>query len=159
MRRTILASAVLVAMWAGACAHATIPHTEIEDTPENRQILKIVESYHRALENRDADALVILLSPRYYEDNGNVDSQDDYDLEGLREGIIKDFERTQRIQLDMKVEDIVVNDETETAFAYVLYSLKAQSDFPVGPKWKTSSDRARFEFERRNNRWLIVSGI
>lgn len=147
------------ALLVASCAHSKIPNTTIDDTPQNREILKVVEGYHRALESRDGEALLALVSPRYFEDNGNVTPDDDYDIEQLRKGIREEFEHTPKIQLNLKVEDIFVDEEKDTAHAFVLYELRAQTDFPSGTKWKTSSERARFVFERRNNRWLLLSGI
>ena len=42
-------------------------------------------------------AVLALVSPRYYEDNGNTDRADDYDYNGLRTALPKDFSRTKAI--------------------------------------------------------------
>ncbi len=150
-----VASALLIA----GCAHGKIPQTNIDDTDENRELLKIVETYHRAIEARDVDALVSLLSPRYYEDNGNTNSEDDYSLVGLKTGISSEFESTKDLQLKLRVDSIEIDENEDKAFVYVFYTIRAQTEFPAGTKWKTATDRARFEFERKDGRWLLLAGI
>ena len=77
-----------------ACAHSKIRGTQIDDTEENRAILLIVEEYHRAVEDLDADAVLALVSPKYFEDNGNTIEADDYDYKGLSDGLKANFSRT-----------------------------------------------------------------
>lgn len=151
--------ALLTAASAGACAHAKIPKTEIDDTPENRAIIEVISTYHRALEGRDAEAVLELVSPRYYEDNGNTDKADDYDYEGLRSALASDFKRTKRLQLDLQIESISYDQKEELAYAFIEYTYRAQSDFPAGLRWKTSTDRARLTMESRNGKWLIRAGL
>jgi hypothetical protein len=67
----------LIALGLVGCAHDKIPLTNIDDTEENREILQVVQEYHKALESLDADAILQLVSPRYFEDNGNLEANDD----------------------------------------------------------------------------------
>jgi hypothetical protein len=142
----------------GACAHAKIPRTDIDDTEENRAILEIVEEYKRAVEALDTDAVLALVSPRFYEDNGNTDADDDYDFDGLRQGLAEDFKRTKALQLDVRVDAIEV-EEDGAAFAELYYQIRAQNEYPSGLKWETNSDRTRLRFERADGKWLIVAGL
>lgn len=153
-RRFALICALAV---SAACAHAKIGRTNIDDTPANREILNIVEEYQRAMERRDADAVLALVSPRYYEDNGNTDRADDYDFNGLRSSLGKDFNRTKAMQLEVRIDDIKV--EKDTAYAEVYYTYRAQNEYPSGLQWDTGSDRTRLRFERQDGRWLIVAGM
>lgn len=156
--RTFLACLALLA--AGACAHSKIPKTNIDDTPENRQLIDVVGAYTKALENRDADAVLALVSPRYYEDNGNTDKADDYDYNGLRTELAKDFARTKKIQVDIKVEEVAYEPKEEKkAYVFLSYTYRAQSEFPVGTKWKTNTDRSRLTLEKDGDRWLITAGL
>lgn len=143
----------------GACAHSKIPRTNIDDTEENREILKIVQEYKRALEALDSDAVLALVSPRFYEDNGNSNADDDYDYDGLRTGLIEDFKRTKALQLDVRVDAIEVEVEDNQAFAELYYQIRAQNEYPSGTKWETNSDRTRIRFERKDGKWLIVAGL
>jgi hypothetical protein len=156
MRRVwaVLAPLLLI----GACAHTKIPKTEIDDTPENREILNLVEEYTRAIEHRDASALLAMVSPRFYEDNGNTDRSDDYDYNGLRAALPEDFQRTKAMQLQIRVDDIKVDDDS--AYAEVYYTYRAQNEYPSGLQWDTGSDRTRLRFEKQGDgKWLIVGGL
>ena len=147
----------LLALTASACAHGQIPGTEIEDTEENRQILDLVNEYRSAVERLDAPAVMALVSPHFYENHGNIDASDDYDYNGLERNLTANFERTERIQLLVRVDDIQV--EEDSAFAEVYYQLRAQNRFPAGTKWQTGSDRTRLRFERVDDTWKIVAGL
>ncbi|MBI2377035.1 MAG: nuclear transport factor 2 family protein [Deltaproteobacteria bacterium] len=149
--------ALPVAFSLAACAHSKIPETQIDDTPENREVLSVVETYKTAFEARDADKIIALVSPSFYEDNGNTDAADDYDRNGLADALKKDFERTKKVQLELRIDDIQVEDQTAAAF--VFYTLRAHNDYPAGEKWQTTTDRSRISLELKDGRWLISSGI
>jgi hypothetical protein len=150
---------LLPSLMAGACAHGKIPLTNIDDTEENRAILDLVKEYHRALENLDAAAVLSLVSPRYYEDNGNTDARDDYDFAALRQSLEDDFKRTKALKLNIRVDAIEVDDEAASAWAELYYQIHANNEYPSGTKWESGSDRARIRFERIDGRWLIVAGL
>lgn len=140
-----------------ACAHSTIPGTEIEDTEANRAIIQIVEEYKNAVEAMDTDAILALVSPNFYENNGNIDESDDYDKAGLEKNLRANFERTKRIQLILRIDDVQV--EEQSAYAELYYQIRAHNDYPAGEKWETGSDRTRITFERVDDRWMIVAGL
>ena len=143
----------------GGCAHSKIPMTTIDDTEENREILQIVKEYHKALESLDADAILSLVSPRYFEDNANLETEDDYDFDGLRKALHEDFKRTRAMKVNIRVDAIEVDDETERAWAELYYQIHAQNEYPSGTRWESGSDRTRLRFERVQGRWLIVAGL
>ena len=141
------------------CAHSKIPGSSIDDTETNRNILKLVDEYQKAMERLDSDAVLTLVSPRFFEDNGNTDRSDDYDYEGLKASLEEQFKITKKMQVELRIDDIKVEEEAGKAFAFLHYSYRAQSEYPSGTKWKTDSDRVRLEFERRDGKWLILSGL
>lgn len=155
-RRLALALALVA---TSACAHSKIPQTSIDDTEENREILQLVQEYQRAMEGRDSAAVLALVSPRFYEDNGNIDRADDYDYRGLVDQLGKDFERTKAMQLEVRVDAIEV--EEESAFAEIYYTYRAHNEYPAGLQWDTGTDRTRLRFERSKDggKWLIVGGL
>jgi SnoaL-like protein len=157
MRRLLSAAFAVVLATSAGCAHSKIPQTNIDDTPDNREIWKLLEAYQRAIESRDADALIALVSPRYYEDNGNTDRADDFDYDGLRTALPKEFSRTKAMQLEFRVDDIKVDDDK--AYAEIYYTYRAQNEFPSGLQWDTGADRTRLRFEKTNGKWLLVGGM
>lgn len=147
-----------LALTLGACAHSKIPDTNIDDTEENREVLDLVERYHRAVEALDPDAVLSLVSRDFYEDNGNTDSSDDYDYYGLEEGLRDSFERTKRMQLVLRVDAVEV--EEDDAFAELYYEFRAQNEYPSGLKWETGTDRTRLILVRApGGDWKIRGGL
>src|SRR5687767_1709616 len=149
--RSILGT--LIALGLVGCAHDKIPLTNIDDTEENREILELVGEYHKALESLDADAILQLVSPRYYEDNGNLEANDDYDFEGLRKSLAEDFKRTRALKVDIRVDMVEVDEDAGKAWAELYYQMHAQNEYPSGLKWESGSDRTRLRFERVQNKW------
>ena len=54
-------------MFAIACGSSSrnIRGTEVEDTSENRDIIRVIEKYRNAVERRDAPALMLMASKDY----------------------------------------------------------------------------------------------
>ncbi len=152
-----LAASLAVALVG--CAHDKIRGTQIDDTAENREIVDLVSAYHRAVEARDADAVLAMVSSRFYEDNGNTDRADDYDKRGLADSLKADFDRTKALTLEIRVDDVVIDDEAEHADAFILFSVRGQAELPTGSTWKTLTDRSRLRFAKEGGKWMIVSGI
>lgn len=149
---------LLLAVAAG-CAHSKIRDTEIDDTPENRDVLEFVEEYKRAVESLDAEAVIALVDPSFYEDNGNTDSSDDYDYEGLKTNLRESFERTKAMQLLLRIDAIEV--ERDQAFAELYYEFRAHNEYPSGTKWDTGTDRTRLRLIRssKDAPWRIAAGL
>lgn len=82
MRRPLFSGLAL--SLALGCASSRIPNTDVPDTSENRDVIAFCERYRRAVETRDARALLAMASPRYFEDGGTPDGSDDYGLDGLQ---------------------------------------------------------------------------
>lgn len=142
-----------------ACAHGKIPDTNIEDTEENRSVLRLVRAYEAAVESLDADAVLALVSSDFYEDNGNTDASDDYGYEGLAVNLRAGFERTRALQLALRIDAIDVEDDE--AYAELYYEYRAKVEYPAGPRWDTGTDRFRLKLRRENedDAWRIVSGL
>src|SRR3954469_15818645 len=65
LHRRAMRLALLACLSAAACSHATLPGTNIEDTPQARAVLDVFGRYRHALEARDSAALVGLTAPEY----------------------------------------------------------------------------------------------
>jgi ketosteroid isomerase-like protein len=147
----------LIALLLAGCVHDNIPGTQIEDTPETRTIVELVDQYHQAVENLDAEAILAMVSPDFFEKNGNTKQDDDYGYDALAERLRANFRRTHRMKLDLRVDAIEV--EEKTAFAEIYYELRAQVEYPSGLQWESTADRTRLEFERAGDKWLILRGL
>lgn len=100
MRLHHAAALVLVA----ACtAHAQyIAGTKIPDNDVNHSVLGAVESYRNAVEKGDAQALVLMASPKYSEDSGTPTIVDDYGFDGLQGVLASRFKQARDIRYSMK---------------------------------------------------------
>lgn len=141
-----------------ACAHSMIEGTRVRDTPENRAVLGVVAAMQSALEEKDADKLLTLVSPNYFEDMGTADPTDDFGYEQLKTKILPEsFAAAREVHVAIEVHDVVV--EGEHAWADVRYSSRAWLDVPGGDKWDTRRELNRIELALVDGAWLIVSGL
>jgi len=157
-RRLVPAALLLL---VAACGAPKIKDTEIEDTPDNRAILDVIEQYRLAYEKRDAPALLALVSPRYMEDGGTAGTEDDYDFDGLKarlEG--EDFARVLKARLSVTINDLEVNGDRAHA------DMRIETRYQTGPteegqepEWHMHADDNRMEFSRNGGAWKIISGM
>jgi len=148
----LLALAALV-----ACAHNTIPGTNVPDEPENRSVLEVLAQYKQAMEARDPNRLLTLAAPEYFDRGDNSRPNDPRDLEGLRRTLPKDFTGVRTLKLDIDIRNLMVQGDRAQVdyFGVMRYALAV----PNGEKWFTESDDQRMKFVRIGNEWKIASGM
>src|ERR1044072_9076421 len=91
---TFIAAAALTS----ACSTTYIPNTDVEDSSANRKVVSYCEEYRHAVEDKDVGRLMVMASPRYYEDGGNTSPDDDIDYDGLKDYLQSVFVKTQTIR-------------------------------------------------------------
>jgi hypothetical protein len=148
----LLALAALV-----ACAHATIPGTNVPDEPENRAVLEVLARYKQAMEARDSNALLSLAAPDYFDRGDSTRPTEPRDLEGLRKTVPKDFTGVRALKLDIDIRNLKIQGDQAQVdyFGVMRYALAV----PNGEKWFTESDDQRMKFVRVGNEWKITSGM
>jgi hypothetical protein len=150
-------ASILLAFLAIACGPKRIPDTDIEDTPDTREILDVMRRYRHAAEARDAEGLLALASSRFFEDRGTPDPADDYDLDGLRQKLPRDFEKIKTVRMELAIRDVrVEGDKAQVDFFYTTHYLMA---LPTGETWGTDSDFNRIELLKEDGRWRVASGL
>ena len=177
--------AALLATTLG-CAAGRIPNTEVPDTSENRDVIAFCERYRRAVETRDARALLAMASARYFEDGGTPAGDDDYGYDGLRRLLevwseeVKEVRyeiRYRRVTIDPRDPNRVHVDYTYSG-SYTLQPAVGAPDArarrpalaidPVrGAAASREDDEAwyrrvadnRLELERSGSEWRIVAGM
>ena len=148
---------VSIALMVG-CAHSTIPGTDIEDTEDNRSVLTVLDQLQKALQARDSDTVLSLISPTYFEDMGTIDNKDDFGFEEFRDSILnQNIEKIAELYLKIDVHDVQV--EGDQAFIDIRYRTRAKLSLPSGSTWTQDSDFSRVSFAREQGRWLVVSGL
>lgn len=141
------AAALLV---LAACAPKMIPNTNIEDTPDNRDILAVVQHYKDAMERKDAPAIAALASDRY------LDARDNISKETLKGELEKDLAKVRDLQLEISVRRIVVDrDQAQADYFFSMNFLLDAAD----AAWQTESDDKRMNLVRENGAWKVINGF
>lgn len=159
MRPSLLALAFVALPLFAACGSSMIGGTEIPDTKENRQIWDRVMEYRKAVETRDADKLLGMVSRKYYENSETTDdSTDDYGYDELKDIVIADFrDNILEVQYRVLMRRISVDGDRAFADFEYYYSFKYVEGGVTG--WKPKNDFNRLEFAREDGRWNITGGL
>lgn len=162
MHHALFACATVALVAAPACHKEYIPHTQIEDTGDNRMILSIVEQYRGALQAKDVPSLVRLASKNYYETAGTpADPKDDFNYDGLEDFLKRRMEKYKVIMIDIMPSSIVIDEEFPDK-AFVDYKFVSRYQIALGQdrdQWFTDDDVSRMHFARENGQWRIVKGM
>jgi hypothetical protein len=153
-----IAAATLTLLLCAACSHNTIPGTQIPDRPENRAVLDVLAAYKAAMEARDADALLALAAPGYF-DRGDPKATTGapIDYGTLRREIPEDFKDVKSVHLDITLRDVQVEGDKAHIDYYAV--LRYAVAVAAGEKWFSEADDARMRLVKLNGRWKIASGL
>lgn len=166
--KTLLVAALLVATAACSKQKNGIKGTRIERDEINEKIIDALEAYRIAVENGDADALVLMAAPSYWEDRGTVESADDYGYDGLRQVLAGRFQLASDIRYSMRYDKIRRvcphgNDLEKGCRAHVEVQIDASytvSDAAGQPIRHDKRDQNELILEYDGEgRWLFVRGM
>lgn len=139
------------------CNPDTIPNTDVPDNAENREVIEFVEEYRHAVESREVGRLLALVSPRFLDDNGTLDSDDDRDFDQLREELALLNEQLLDVRYEMRYRRVTFRpDRVYVDYTYTAsYKLAA----PDGDRWETRLRDNRLELVREDGELRIISGL
>jgi hypothetical protein len=155
MKRALLL-AVGAAVLAG-CAHQKIPGTEIEDSSDTRAIIDVMQSYRKAVEARDVQAIVALADPTFKDDGGSSSPDDDLDYATLAPKLTERFAKLDSVRLDLDIQRIKIQDNVAAAIYH--YDTRFVVLSPLNKVQKADSDIKQMAFKRVGKDWKITSGI
>jgi hypothetical protein len=158
LARLVSAPLLLLALASTGCASRYIPNTDVEDTDENREVIKFCEQYRRALEAKNVPLLLSMASPRYYEDGGNVDPSDDLDYEGLREWLLGRFQDTRAIRYEIRYRRVNKGDRNRILIIYT-YSASYKIPGVKQEEWRHTVAENRLEIEPEGRSYKILAGM
>lgn len=170
MKKIIILSLLMFTM-AVSCSPSKIKGTDIEDTPDNRDVLNAFNDYVNAVKTKDEAKITNLISTSYYDKNGTDMAADDVDYDAIVDFLKSDkYAEILKINISIIIKDMNVDPENGTALVYYYYDLRFQSDSRLGPdgktvlekekpKWYSVEDVNQIKFIKENNVWLIVSGL
>lgn len=156
--RSFAATGVFLALGAVGCSKSFIPNTDVEDSSENRKIVAFCEEYRHAVEDKDVGRLLKMASPRYYEDGGNTNAEDDIDFDGLKDYLTSTFVKTQTIRYEIRYRKVSM---TENKKIFVEYTYSASYRIPglKGEEWKHTVADNRLELVQDGETFKITAGM
>lgn len=156
-------SFLLLVAVVGGCAHRRyIPNTTIPDNEQNRKIFETIEDYRARLKDKNIDALLILASPKYFEDSGTPRPDDDYHYGDLKGILTTRLERLRSLSYDIQYRNLKVKKIADTDIAEVEVFINGAFEVmaETGDRYKRVSDFHRFVLERVGpNKWKFLSGM
>ncbi len=129
-----------------------IEGTNIPATPENRAVIAAIERYRAALIARDADAVLATISPRFHDDRGTPDPDDDVDLDGFRRGLHEVLDVVDAVTMSIHYQD--VRREADRVLVDVTYELALDAD---GDVLRREGDRT-YVLERDAAGYRLLAG-
>lgn len=159
MRRPLFATVLLAVLSLAGCAPKLIPGTEIEDSDEARQVIDLMAAYTGAVETRNVDRILGMVSDGFFETSGTSEGEDDFDKAGLEEKLKSWSATTKAVRTRLQVKKIALEGEN----ARVAYFFDISYQVPDGPEgkliWKNDSDSKEMALRLESGVWKIVSGI
>ncbi len=157
----------LLATTASGCKDGpTIPGTEIPDTEENREILRVLERYRTAFVRRDAAGVLATAHPTYYDTAGTDDPGDDLQYDHLGPMLRERMAQLESIRFTIDYIEVNVVDDRAVVKVWIDASFRLSSI--VNPDTGTTrvesqharkQDHAMFELLRDGASWRITRGL
>jgi hypothetical protein len=142
-----------------ACTHNVIPNTDVEDTPEARDVVSFVEKYRQAVVARDVEKIVKLASRDYYDDMGTPQGDDDVDIEGLRDRLQETFgPELLAVHYDIRYRDVTFL--PKKILVDYTYIGRFRINTPDGSRWERRLADNRMVLDKsKEGTFQILSGM
>lgn len=149
----------LLLLALSACSHEKIPNTDVEDTPETREVVSFMERYRQAVVGRDVGKLMALAAPDYYDDMGTPQGEDDVDQEGLRDRLTQTFSADLlAVHYDIRYRDVTFL-PTKVLVDYT-YIGRFRINAPEGARWERRlADNRMVLAKKKDGAYVILSGM
>jgi hypothetical protein len=167
MKRLPLAVAIALALvgCASSSKGSYVAGTKIPYSAPNKAVLDRCEEYRLAVERSDADALMLMAHPQYWEDSGTPSGSDDYGYEGLRNVLLTRLLKATDIRYSLRY--LSVNQQCAgelksgcRAAVEVLIDASYTVTNAYGkPSRPDKRDQNQLVLEWDGRRWLFLSGM
>lgn len=151
-------SVLFLGVLSSACSTTYIPNTDVEDTSANRKVITYCEEYRHAVEDKDVGRLMVMASPRYYEDGGNTSPDDDIDFDGLKDYLTSTFVKTQTIRYEIRYRKVTIS-ENKRVFVEYTYTASYRIPGLKGEEWKHTVADNRLELVPEGDGYKILAGM
>jgi hypothetical protein len=156
----------LVAPLSGCKNAPTIPGTEIPDTEENRDILRVLERYRTSFVRRDAAGILATAHPTYYDEAGTDDPTDDIEYSELGPILRERLAQLEAIRFTIDYLEVNVVDDRASVKVWIdaSFQLRAIADAESGEvrvqgRHTRKQDHALFELLNEQGAWRITKGL
>lgn len=144
--------------WLGACASTDfIQGTKLEDTPENREMVRVIERYRRALERRDVAALLSMAHPWYFEDSGTAKGDDDYGYDGLKKVLATRLADVQSVRYGIQYKKVSFSGNRARVQVFIDASFQHVAE--GREKWQRKTDDNEIELIKDDKGWRFLAGM
>ncbi len=157
---------IFALLFLGACGPKAnyIRGTKITRTQENQRLIKRVEDYRIAVEEKDAAGLLIMASREYWEDSGTPTGEDDYGFAGLKEVLTTRFRQAESIRYSMRYKRIRFVGESDSIGQQAFVDVLIDASFTVpdsqgGLQRADLRDQGQFVLEWTGEKWMFLSGM
>ena len=149
----------ILLLGASACSHDKIPNTDVDDTPEAREVISFVEKYRSAVMERSVPKLMSLASKDYFDDMGTPQGDDDIDLEGLKQNLDATFGPDLiSVHYDIRYRDVIFL-PTKVLVDYT-YIGRFRINAAEGSRWERRlADNRLVLVKKKNGHFEIASGM
>ena len=157
LRRLIVSAALLVIL--SHCGPHYLGDSKVEETEANRPIYDLMVEYGAAMETREPERILALVSLDYLENGSTTDNaKDDYGYQELAEKVLpKLLNNIKAIQFRFRLTDIrIVGPRAKVRYEYTTHFL-----FSEGGRegWHTRNDLNELELDETPDGWRIISGL
>lgn len=168
MNRLSLLTIAALATVASACGGKAqyVPGTRVPYSAANQSVLNAVEAYRLAVEERDAEKLLLMAhKSKYWEDSGTPSGSDDYGYEGLANVLGTRLAKASEIRYSMRYmkvsqqcpKDLEVGCQAAVdVIVDASFTIQNVQGKQVRPDKR---DQNQFLLEWDGSRWLFISGM
>jgi hypothetical protein len=147
----------VIALLLAACGPRLLPGTDIHDTRDTRAIAGVLQSYRQAMEKRDAQAILGMVAPDYFDTAGTPNPDDDVNRAELERGLPQYLEKLDAVRLELSVRKIEV--KGDTAEAEVFYDEWYRVKTATGVVPRRDTDIHRMQLRKVNGAWKFTRGL
>lgn len=154
----LIAALIVSACGLASCAKQRIVNTDVEDTSENRSVIRFCEEYRHAVEEKDVARLLAMASPKYQDDGGTVAGDDDIDYEGLKAYLTGKFTQADGIRYEIRYRRVYHVDK-ETLHVEYTYAASYKQPSAKGIDWRHTVSDNRMVLARDGESFKVLSGM
>ena len=157
MRSTLVTALLVLGTTVGCASRDYYPGTTILRNEDNQKIIETVEQYRRRLMEHNVEGILILASPKYFEDSGTPRSDDDYGFEGLKQVLASRLKRVKSLRFDIEYRNIRVKGKRAEVEVFLDGAFELAAD--AGDRYRRVNDYHRFLLEQENEQWKFTGGM